>query len=90
MRTECEKYKAYMTNGRNDVWDHKIYKFPNCWGASVVDLPGMLGIELMPVSFDDEGDYSWNWEPFANLSEEEVESHLTDIFDHGPQCQTPG
>jgi hypothetical protein len=41
----------------------------------------------MPISFDGSGDYTFNWEPFGHLSDQEMEAHLTDIFENGEKCQ---
>lgn len=83
MRTECNRYRDYMTTGHNAIANHRIYKFPNGWGASVIYGFGSYGLELMPISFDGSCDYTFDWEPFGYLSDEEMENHLTDIFENG-------
>ena len=83
MRTECNRYRDYMTTGHNTIANHRIYKFPNGWGASVICGFGSYGLELMPISFDGSCDYTFHWEPFGYLSDEEMENHLTDIFENG-------
>ncbi|MDT2640660.1 hypothetical protein P7D31_11080 [Enterococcus dongliensis] len=83
MRTECEEYQEYMTKGDNTIANHRIYKFPNGWGASVICGFGSYGLELMPINFDEAGDYSFNWEPFGYLTDEQMEAHLKDIFENG-------
>jgi len=87
MRTECNKYQEYMTYGENMTSNHRVYKFPNGWGASVICGFGSYGLELMPICSDETGDYSFNWEPFGYLSDEEMEAHLTDIFENGGNCK---
>ncbi|MDT2461496.1 hypothetical protein [Enterococcus avium] len=87
MRTECNKYQEYMTHGENTIANHRVYKFPNGWGASVICGFGSYDLELMPICFDETGDYSFNWEPFGYLSDEKMEAHLTDIFENGENCK---
>lgn len=48
---------------------------------------GSYDLELMPICFDETGDYSFNWEPFGYLSDEKMEAHLTDIFENGENCK---
>jgi len=61
MRTECNKYQEYMTYGENMTSNHRVYKFPNGWGASFICGFGSYGLELMPICSDETGNYSGSY-----------------------------
>lgn len=90
MRTECEKYRKFMTVGdHNEALNHRIYRFPNNYGASVIEGYGSHGLELMKLMFDDDGqyimpgargEYYWRNEPIGYMNEATLEAVLTELF----------
>lgn len=84
---ECRKYREYMSKGPNPRANHRVYKFPNGWGASVLEEDQSKGVELVPVKFNSNGRFSVEWEPYTYLTPEKVEEHLTDIYHNGKNCK---
>lgn len=91
-RTLCRKYRRYAFKGVGYEDNNQIiYRFPNHYGASVIDGFGSQGLELMPVHFFD-NDYH-HYEnmadfPLTYLSDENLQLVLTEIFETGYTTKT--
>ncbi|EME8164278.1 hypothetical protein MKJ39_001001 [Enterococcus faecium] len=67
---------------RYRVWDKKAEEtFTNSTEVYRHKPKGML---------DGSCDYTFDWKPFGYLSDEEMENHLTDIFENGRNFKRAG
>ncbi|NCB66918.1 MAG: hypothetical protein EOM48_12245 [Bacilli bacterium] len=78
-----DEFKPYMTKG--DTFNNQIFiRFPNNYGASVVNGPGTYGLEMMELFFDDESDdFELGGEPYGWLTEDELNNMLLQIKETG-------
>lgn len=86
--TYSDKFKDYI-EVQNDVgYPQTIYKFPNGYGASVIDFKlHYLGIEIIVLRFDEEGNREIDYtttitnDVIRGLDEEGRDKVLKQIFD---------
>lgn len=86
--TYSEKFKDYIEKQRYIGHRQTIYKFPNGYGASVIELNYIrFFIELAVLRFDEDGNWDIDYStPITNdviggLNEESRDSVLQNIFE---------
>lgn len=86
--TYSKKFKEYIAKQRYIGHRQTIYKFPNGYGASIVELNYIkFFIEVAVIRFDEEGNWDIDYStPITNdviggLSEEARDDVLLQIFD---------
>lgn len=86
--TQSEKFKEYIEFSRYIGHMQTVYKFPNGYGASVIEIYYFEEdcIEVAVVSFDDEGNYHLDYstpitdDVIGGLDEEGRDAVLQQIF----------
>lgn len=87
--TQSEKFKEYIEFSRYIRHMQTVYKFPNGYGASVIEIYYYEEdyIEIAVVYFDDEGKYHLDYstpitdDVIGGLDEESRDEVLQQIFD---------